>query len=256
MQGVIRLLGDHCSLHVMNGPTALLGDKGKALSVPLQARSAQDFAGDPRPDLPLAAGDVLWGFTWAGSWCGPRAGFVLVPLVDEYTVTHKSYGSVRARVRGDQLPCTAGSHATLTQGYGGDDAVGGEFSAGAEAVLPAPSAWRDLRATVALPTSVGATQVPAYVLTLSNPTGRPVTLLPCPDYGFEVDAGNSSMADNNGPLPCSGSMSIPSRGSLSFTLSAITIGEGQPHPYMKGTRVSVRVAIGGVPTATARSHIG
>src|SRR3954471_23462359 len=52
VQGVIRLIGHACSLHISGGPSALLDATGHRLAVPLQARPADQFIGDPRPDLP------------------------------------------------------------------------------------------------------------------------------------------------------------------------------------------------------------
>ena len=255
VQGVIRLLGRHCSLHISNGPTALVGENGARLDVALKQRS-NELIGDPRPDLSLAAGDVLWGFSWTGSWCGPRAAGVVVPLVDDTAAASTSYGTVVAPISGEQLRCTSGSTALLTQGYGGPDAIGDDFSDGPEAVLPRPAAWSELTAALILPDKVTATSIPSPTLVISNPTDEAVVLLPCPAYGLEVAAGSDTLTSIADPLPCSGTMVVPAHDSLRIHLATITYGTGQPRPDRPGTQVTVSVAIAGIHTAVAATRVG
>ena len=254
--GVIRLRGKHCSLHLDDGPTMLLDSSGTALHLAPMTRHTNELVGDPRADIPLAAGDALWGFSWAGSWCGPRAASVVLPLVDRSSGTTKSYGTAKARLIGRQPGCSGSSAATLTQGYAGSDRSGDDFSSSASAVLPAPPAWGDLRASLALPATVSPTRIPVSPLTITNPTDRTITLLPCPTYTLEIGGWNSVQSGIDNSLPCTGSMVVPARGHLRVSLPAVAYGEGQPHQFRRGTRVTVRVAIANLSTVTASTVVG
>ncbi|MDX6244651.1 MAG: hypothetical protein QOE76_2374, partial [Frankiales bacterium] len=94
-----------------------------------------------------------------------------------------------------------------------------------------------------------------FTVTLSNPTAQPIALSPCPEYTFFLAAGSTEQA---GPavLPCHQHETVPAHGSTTFTIPAQSYAWAPQTRVPSGTRITVRIAIAGVPTATAISHAG
>jgi hypothetical protein len=79
--GVVELVGAHCSLHISTSLTELLDSAGNGLAIPVDATvTTVNPALNQRTDIPLAIGIAGWGFTWRGSWCGPKATAVVIAL--------------------------------------------------------------------------------------------------------------------------------------------------------------------------------
>jgi hypothetical protein len=260
--GVITLDGTHCALHITRGPTRLLDASGHELPAALDATTPKvNPPENPRPDLALADGHALWGFTWTGSWCGPAAASVVVPMTDDPTWPDAAgpYGDLHVPLSGPAPTCTGSSHAVLRPGVAGRPA---EDSSPAEAVLPAPPSWAGLEESLSIPATVSNT-LPPYTLTLTNPTETPITLSPCPAYGYAISVsragkGYPSAQDSFGPgsLPCPSRSQIDPYQSVTLTLPGVEIDAGSPTPYPKGSLVTVEVAIAGVATAKAVAHVG
>jgi hypothetical protein len=253
--GVITLDGTGCSLHITGGPTSLLDATGHPLEVTLDA--AQPKVNPPqniRPDLALLGGHALWGFTWTGSWCGPAAATIVVPMADDPAYgAGGTYGDLHIPFTGPQPACHGSSDSVLRAGVAGS---------GTQPVLPAPPAWASLTAAVSIPVTVG-TRVPPYTLTLTNPTSTPILLSPCPEYGSLVSVsragpGSPSGSDSIGPgvLECPSPAVVPPHGSLALQLPEADFDQGAPQPYPSGSAVTVEVAISGVATARAVAHVG
>jgi hypothetical protein len=156
----------------------------------------------PRYDIPLGAGDALWGFTWTGSWCGPKAATVVIPMTDDPRdpAAKGPYGDLRVPLTGPQPPCTGVSRSALRPGVAG--APGGPTWP-ADPVLPAPADWAGLSATLTLPATSPSGLVPAAVFTLLNRTGAAITLSPCPEYAVFVETDQTDLATRE-VLGCSG----------------------------------------------------
>ncbi|MDT5010916.1 MAG: hypothetical protein QOH57_2533 [Mycobacterium sp.] len=259
--GVITLLGHSCSLHMSLGPTGVIGADGHALAARSVSLPSMNPPENIRPDLALYAGNALWGFTWSGSWCGPRAAAVVIPMADGAFNGEpaRNYGDLHAPIVGPQPACQGHSDATFepgVAGYPGDPAT----SQPAQPVLSPPPSWSDLRLSLNAAPTTGATTVPAIGAALVNPTGQPIALSPCPRYLVEILAadsgsGGSSDSGNFEDLPCSANTVVPAHGSLAFTVPGISFDQGLPHPYNSGSHVTVEVAIAGIPTAKAAAHI-
>ena len=179
--GVLHLTGTGCSLHISQGPQQLVAADGPMLAVRTDdTPPATNPPRVPRDDLPLAAGNVLWGFTWTGSWCGPRAAGIVIVMKDDPGVNgdHGSYGAVRAPLTGPQPACVGDSDAVLRPGIAGNPADD-QGPVAADAVLPVPPAWAGLRGGVTIPSTV-TDAVPAFTYTLTNRTDLPIPLSPAP----------------------------------------------------------------------------
>lgn len=261
--GVLHLTGTGCSLHISQGPQQLVAADGRMLAVRTDdTPPATNPPRVPRDDLPLAAGNVLWGFTWTGSWCGPRAAGIVIVMKDDPGVNgdHGSYGAVRAPLTGPQPACVGDSDAVLRPGIAGNPADD-QGPVAADAVLPVPPAWAGLRGGVTIPSTV-TDAVPAFTYTLTNRTDLPIPLSPCPEYSTDISAGHPgsyghSSITGEAPLPCRAADNVvPAHGSLRFTLKGANFDQGLPHPYPNGSVVTVEVAIAGVATAKAAAHVG
>ena len=251
--GVVTLTGDHCGLHLVDGPTGLRFADGQEHAV---ARDATPPAVDPgrntRPDIPLANGSARWGFAWSGSWCGPAATAVVLPMSDAADLGGRTYGELVVPLTGPSPACTGGSDAVLVPGTAGGPA---------EAVLPPPAGWSSLHAELELPPRTDGLQVGAAVLALSA-GDEPVTLDPCPEYSATTSATSSGLSDlqaARGSLACPaeriviaahGRRAIPVPG-----LEVPTTSNGVDAPPA-GTSVEVSVGIAGVAAATATTAVG
>lgn len=250
--GVITFSGKDCQLHIRLGPTSLLDAAGHPLPVELDSiPPLLNPADNARPDLTLSSGQAIWGFTWTGSWCGPRATTIVVPMNDAPVVygVQTSYGDLHVPLTGPLPACHGRSDSILRPGVPGR---------ADEPVLPAPPAWAPLRAAVSVPTAT-ATGVPPYTMTLTNSTSTSIPLSPCPAFGSLVavaraGTGSPSGEDSFGSrvLRCPSHAEVPAHGSLTLQLPAADFGG----TYETGSLVTVQVAIAGVGTASATTHVG
>lgn len=238
--GVIRLRGDKCSLRTVPATIALLDQAGRALDVPIRDEANANPGGLIRPDLAEAAGDVVVGFAWRGSWCGvPATRLRLAAVADR-----GARADVTVPVTGRSPACSNGQGSS---GYVAPGLVGRP----GDPVQPAPPAWTALHATVELPAAAREDESIDFAVLLQNTGDRPVELSPCANYWMLVSgavlASNQGAAGllesgNQGKVPCG--RALPPGGSLRLPL-VLDVGSG---PYAPGV-VHVEWAMAGVPTA-------
>jgi hypothetical protein len=254
--GVVTLSGDHCSIPVDEGPTELLAATGDRLAVRSVEMNPQDNPGQNiRPDIAFANGQAIWGFSWTGSWCGAAAASVVLPTYDPSTDSLLPVGHVRARLSGPQPACQGTSHSTLTAGAAGLPT---------EPVLPPPAAWSGLTARLHVARVTDGNELTQLVATLRNSTDRPIALDPCPSYTMEFishitgfgkkPTTGTEVNGANGSFGCRQPATVvPANGEVAFHLPDRADDAGTsaiPH-----STVTIRFAIAGVPTATARSRV-
>ena len=251
--GVVDLQGHECSLRIPRGPTALLAVDGRRLPVRWQPdRTQVNPPRNGRPDISLAAGHALWGFSWRGSWCGPHAARVVIPLGEEPTQpSPQSYGQLTVPLAGPAPSCRGHSDSMLVPGVPG---------APDQPVLTPPPTWAGLRTTLKLPATTDRRQVKDMVMTLHNTTKQPIVLSPCPKYALAIGSSDSSGAVEvdslYGALPCPAKPEvIPAHAAQRYALPGRDYGQsGVGGGASAGTLVTVQFAIAGLPTATATAR--
>lgn len=131
---------------------------------------------------------------------------------------------------------------------------------------PPPASWSALRTTLQLPASAPVAGPVDYAVTLSNPTGQPIRLDPCPAYAESVFGGGSSAASPGQSvgggvgtqygLDCAAvSGRVPAHGRVTFAMRSatsdayITLAPGQVrltwglgHTIVSGTLLLTRPA--------------
>lgn len=251
--GVVELVGAHCSLHISTWPTELLDSAGNDLGVPVDTTGTTvNPALNQRTDVPLALGSVGWGFTWRGSWCGPKAASLVVALDAAPSEPAGGAGyEIAVPLTGPAPPCQGHSTAVLVPGVPGEPT---------EATLTPPPEWAGLRATLTLPATTDGRTLSSAVVQLQNTTAVPIVLSPCPDYALDIDnatAIGSALQGGGGALPCpSPPQVVPAHGTLSYDLGAQSYDEGDPAGGApQGSTVTANFAIAGIPTARATSRV-
>ena len=251
--GVVELVGAHCSLHISTWPTELLDRAGNDLAIPVDATATKvNPALNQRTDVPLALGSVDWGFTWRGSWCGPKAASIVIALdANQSQPASGSPNQIVAPLTGPAPPCQGHSSAVLVPGVPGDPT---------DATLTPPPEWSGLMATLTLPATTDGQTLRGAVVQLQNTTAVPILMSPCPDYALDIDnltAGGSALQGGGGALPCSPpAQVVPAHGSIRYDLGAQSYDEGDPGGGANpGSIVTARFAIAGIPTARATSRV-
>ena len=251
--GVVELVGAHCSLRISAGPAELLDSDGVPLALPVnRAVAAVNPAANQRPDVPLGSGIAGWGFTWSGSWCGPKAASVVIALdSDASQPASGSMQQIVAPLAGPAPPCQGHAAAVLMPGVPGGPT---------EATLTPPLDWAGLRATLSMPATTDGHTLPAAVLELHNTTAVPIAISPCPDYALDIDSSVSvgtAMQASRGALTCPPSARVvPAHGAISYHLDAQPFDEGGPGDGANhGSIVTARFAIAGIPTARATLRV-
>lgn len=232
-----------CSLPVRRGPVALLDAGGRRLPVPRRAMSPVDPPSNPRADAALTNGDAVWGFSWLGSWCGPRPAAVLLPL------TTRPRSTLRVPLTGATPRCAGHSSSTLVDGIAGDSADG---------VQPPAPAFAHLRLHLRVEPGTTGRQVADLDATLTT-TGPPVVLSPCPSFA------GRDWADSRGgfsdPLPtasldCLGDPPvITTEHPLHFTVAGPSLTQSGQRPATRGSTVRLAVGIAGVAPATVTVRV-
>jgi hypothetical protein len=246
--GVIRLVGavvsrkygaaERCTLPIARGPSALIGTDGRRLSVPLSGGDPTSPPANPRPDLALDDGDVIWGFAWLGSYCGAPARAIEVPL------DHASDPSLRVPLRGPQPGCepTAGA-STLIDGIAG---------APGEPVQPPRPDYSSLRLAGQIEPGTTSGQLAPIDLTLRTIGSAPITLDPCPAYAGRdyATAHSGGFGDpiSSGYLPCTTHAAVIRPGHpLHWTIPATSLLQTPGTGAIPGSTVYVQLGIAGVP---------
>jgi hypothetical protein len=251
--GVVELVGDHCSLHISTWPTALLDAAGDQLALPVDSTATTvNPAANQRTDIPLGVGIVGWGFTWRGSWCGPKAASIAIALdTDASQPASGSANQIVVPLTGPAPPCQGHSTAVLVAGVSGEPT---------DATLTPPPEWADLRATLTLPANTDGRALSSAVVQIQNTTAVPIVMSPCPDYALDIDNATSvgsALQAGGGALPCPPSPQVvPAHGTLRYDLGPQTYDEGDPAGGApQGSTVTAYFAIAGVPTARATSIV-
>ena len=246
--GVVAMQGRHCSLRISPGPTQLLDRSGHPLALVMQSAPA-DVGENIRPDIALGAGGAAWGFAWRGSWCGPAAAAVVVPLRDDPDVVHgHSFGRLVVPLTGASPGCAGRSDAVLVRGVPGWlDAS--PFNA---AVLPPPPVWHGLRLALHA-ASVTDTRLGRLTAVIRNVTGKPIALDPCPNYDLVVtsrDPDGVEVEGTGGQIGCPAGAPavVPAHGSRQFALRGVEFHDGGTQPgATHGSLLHVAFGIAGAP---------
>jgi hypothetical protein len=251
--GVVELVGAHCSLHISTWPTELLDSAGNDLAVPVDTTvTTVNPALNQRTDVPLALGSVDWGFTWRGSWCGPKAASIVIALdANQSQPASGPPNQIVVPLTGPAPPCQGHSTAVLLPGVPGEPT---------DATLPPPPEWSGLHVTLTLPATTDGRTLNSAVVQLENITAVPIVMSPCPDYALDIDnftAGGSALQGGGGALPCPQSPEVvPAHGTIRYDLGAQSYDEGDPGGGANpGSTVTARFAIAGIPTARATSRV-
>jgi hypothetical protein len=251
--GVVELVGARCSLHISTWPTELLDSAGNDIGVPIDATvTTINPALNQRTDVPLGVGTVGWGFTWRGSWCGPKAASIAIALdSDASQPASGSANLIVVPLTGPAPPCQGHSTAVLEPGVPGEPT---------DATLPPPPEWAGLRATLTLPATTDGRTLSSAVVQLQNTTGAPIVMSPCPDYALDIEnptAIGTALQGGGGALSCPRSPRVvPAHGAISYDLGPQTYDEGDPAGGApQGSTVTANFAIADIPTAQAFARV-
>ena len=231
-----------CALPVTHGPSGLIGVRGRHLPV---RRSAGDTV-DPPVALGarFSSGEGSWGFAWMGSYCGPRAYAIEIPLDDA------DRRWLRVPLNGPQPVCAPDLDRSVL--------VDGVAGAPGEAVQPPRPEFSRLRLTGSIDPGTTTTMLAPLHLTLTATGQSPVTLDPCPHYqgmlwGQAASGGfGNGVAD--GQLPCMTHVVVIKPGApLHWTIHNLSV-EQSPDIHPKpGSTVSITIGIAGVEQITLRT---
>ncbi|HTR68990.1 MAG TPA: hypothetical protein VMH41_02025 [Mycobacteriales bacterium] len=196
------------------------------------------------PDTANPASNEGWipkttlGFAWDGSWCGPDATTVSIPLTK---------GAVEATFNGPEPKCTGTSASTI---------IPGAFGNGREPVQGAPPEWRFLTTSFHVP---AVTRSPSFVhprVTFTNSSDQPVVLRPFATYGIGVrdKYGDGTEVLALHPLRlAAGADTVPADGLLTVKLPSESI--VTDYRNLRGRRVTATFSMAGVPDADATSRL-
>jgi len=244
--GLITLHRTGCTIETDPATVRLVDRNGHVLSVPRSSGNLTDPAGSKRPDIAEYAGNVVMGFAWTGSYCGPAAASVRVTVLS---------GSVLIPLQGPVPSCGEGSTGSLVPGVLKEPGL---------AVEPAPVAWRVLRARIVLPATTGEGPIPLVVV-LTNSGKEPVSMAdPCPDYLTTTSLAHGaeghqaiSVYGGGGDL-CSRALIVKPAAPLTLKLGVLAFpafSDLPRTPTVRGDPVTVTWSMAGVPEATATAHI-
>lgn len=213
--GVVTMRGEHCSIPMYPGPSALVNTSGALLDIPVDAGS--QVGANIRPDLAFKAGHAAWGFAWTGSWCGQAPAGVLIPLADDRSAAPNARPSLTVPITGVTLPCTGNSASTMIRGAPGR--IG-------DPVLPPPAEWSALTATLHRPMTPPYTN--GVTVTLTNHSDTNVALDPRTAFRLVVEGGTpgGGLAEysSSGLLPSHAGSLVPAHGHITLTLPPVADG--------------------------------
>jgi hypothetical protein len=241
--GLVRLKGDHCSIFSDAGPDELRGGD-TTLDVDTTPWSTQtDPLDTGRSDIPRDYGDLIWSFTWTGSWCGSNATAIVVPLV-------KDGGDVMAPLKGPEPGCHANPGNVRSVLLPGAPAAPGvpDMRPGAD--------WSGLTAGLSMPKVLHSTKIRHLVVTFTNSTDADIPLAPCPTYAIGAGGkrGSGTAKGFGHSLPCPYEPRVvPANGHVHVHLPNSAFFRGAvPN---RGGRLTVTFEILGVPPAIAHAHV-
>jgi hypothetical protein len=116
-------------------------------------------------------------------------------------------------------------------------------------VSPAPS---PLTATITAPSAARAGMTLSYQITLSNPTGKPFALSPCPSYAEYLGGVGGGNVTQYFYLNCAAALSIPANGSVTFQMELAVPASMQP---MAGAKLDWQIQGGTGPAQASVLHV-
>ena len=238
--GVVTATAHNCHFPIRMAPIALVSGGRPIAGIPLIPNADRTNPANDDAEPALAVGQISFGFSWTGSWCGERARAVRLSFGRE---------SFDVPLHGPQPGCVNGtSDSELIRGTAGG--IG-------EPVQGAPPAWRALTARLTVrPNSYNATLTRLRV-TLTNASAEAVSLNPIPTYIIGVvDAlGDGTSEEIAAPLPFPSSrLIVPAHGTLTLDLPRVSYAPDR-RGFRTGYPITVTFAIAGVPNATATTIV-
>jgi hypothetical protein len=256
--GVIHFIGtvvshrdgvaERCTLPIAHGPSALIGADGRRLTVPLSGGDRTSRPENPRSDLPLIDGNAIWGFAWLGSYCGPPARAIEIPL------HHDREASLRVPLYGPQPVCKPSAGPSMLI----DGVAGGP----GQPVQPPRPEYASLRLTGRIEAGTTSDQLAPIDLTLLTIGNAPVILDPCPAYAGRDSAtaktGGFGGPINSGYLPCTRHAAVIRPGHpLRWTIPPSSFMQSGPGSgAIPGSIVDVELGIAGVPPLRLQTTAG
>lgn len=238
--GVVTATAHNCHFPIRMAPIALVSGGRPMSGIPLIPNSdrtnpATDFA-----EPALAVGQISFGFSWTGSWCGERAQAVRLSFGRE---------TFDVPLSGPQPRCVNGnSDSALIRGTAGG--IG-------EPVQGAPPAWRALTAQLTIRPNSYHSALTRLRVTVTNGSAEAVSLNPIPTYIIGVvDAlGDGTSEEIAAPLPfLSSRLVVPAHGTLTLDLPRVSYAPDR-RGFRTGYPITVTFAIAGVPNATATTTV-
>lgn len=223
-----------CDIRVGKLRPTLYDAEGNHLSVPVVADADTTNPAGNQGSAPF----TTLGFAWDGSWCGPVAAIVAVPLTD---------GTVRTRLSGPQPGCSGSTSTTI---------VPGAFGYPGEPVQAAPPKWRFLTASFHVPAVTRSSSLVHPAVIFTNSSDHPIVLGPTPTYeiGVRDRYGDGTDGEGRETLPIQpGKNTVPARGSLRVNLPTESIVED--YSDLRGKQITATFAMAGVPTASTTTQL-
>jgi hypothetical protein len=232
-----------CSLPIRHGPTGLLDQSGHTLQVPLARGNRENPPGNIRPDEALTNGSAWWGFSWLGSYCGPPATALRLPINPPGTPP------LVVPLSGASLACHGRSKSQLFDGVPG---------APGDPVQPAPPAFSRLRLRLRVQAGTTRKRVADIKATLTT-TGADVVLSPCPSVdGYVSGTAGGGFGGPMQPFPLDcvpGPTLVGKSHPLHFTIAGPLLTDARHRGADVHSTVTIRVALAGAPSATLVVHV-
>jgi hypothetical protein len=254
--GVIHVIGavvshrdgvaERCTLPI-GGPSALIGADGRRLKVAMSRGDRSNRPENPHGYLASYNGNAIWGFAWLGSYCGPPARSIEVPL------HHGGQASVRVLLHGPQPGCTASS--------GPSTLIDGVVGFPGQPVQPPRPEYSSLRLTGQIEPGTTSDRLAPIDLALRTIGSTPVTLDPCPAYagrdGATAHSGGFSNPISSSYLPCTKHAVVIRPGHpLRWTIPATSLLQTPGTGAIPGSTVDVELGIAGVPPVHLKTTAG
>lgn len=227
--GVVTVYATGCDIHLGPITPTLLDADRRSLGVPVVSDSDHANAAMFNGWVPPRS----FGFAWDGSWCGPPARYIQVPLTD---------GSLTLPLTGSPPACFGGSHSRIVPGVKGYPNT---------PVQAAPPEWDSLRVQVHVAPVTTGPALQDFQLTFANSTHQPIALNPVPTFCVGIHDGYGDGTDCQAfqPLPVpSGTPVVPAHGTWQANLPPQSISDSWQN--LRTHTLTVTFAVAGIPTAT------
>ena len=238
--GVVTATAHNCHFPIRMAPIALVSGGRPIAGIPLIPNADHINPATDDAEPALAVGQISFGFSWTGSWCGERAQAIRLSYRRE---------TFDVPLSGPQPSCVNGrSDSALIRGTAGG--IG-------EPVQGAQPAWRALTARLTVRPNSYHSALTRLRVTLTNVTAERVSLNPIPTYIIGVvDAlGDGTSEEIAAPLPFPSSrLVVPAHGTLTLDLPRVSYAPDR-RGFRTGYPITVTFAIAGVPNATATTIV-